>query len=597
MKKFLPHLTGACGLLLLLHCTSSFAATDQARSELSQIQQAIQDSQAHWVARETSVSGLSMEQKRKLAGVLPQPAGHRASYRNPKFQAQNGQTLPAQFDWRNYNGHSYVTSIKNQGACGSCWAFSVTAALESKALISLNTPDSDLNLSEQIVLSCSQAGSCAGGWPDQATNFLVGSGSAAQSYYPYTGANGSCASAATGWQNQSYKIKNWQYVVENAQPSVNAIKNALYNNGPLVATMMVYNDFYYYSSGVYSYTNGPYLGAHAILIVGWDDSAQAFIIKNSWGSAWGESGFVEIAYSQLSSVIQLGNQMVLADGDAIPPAFYCKYALSQTSATVTAAGSKASLRLSAPNGCVWKASSNASWLTLTSDQSGAGNATVNYAVAANTDRSARSAALEIANQAFSVTQAGARPDVPICTLSAQPDSIALGASASLSVSCNPVASSYLWVRSGFGPQQNSGQVFPTSTTLYSVSASNAAGSGNMASATVTVAQGIPPTPTALSAPDGNISSLAPRYSWNAVPGASEYWLYVRSASGAVLIDSAYSAAALGCASANGVCSISPASLPTPETNYLWYVAAANSAGYSPWSIGKAFSVSTTAKHP
>jgi len=68
--------------------------------------------------------------------------------------------LPSAFDWRNVNGGNYVTPVRDQGNCGSCWAFATTGALESKALITFNWPGKSLNLSEQIVLSCSGAGNC-----------------------------------------------------------------------------------------------------------------------------------------------------------------------------------------------------------------------------------------------------------------------------------------------------------------------------------------------------------------------------------------------------------------------------------------------------
>jgi C1A family cysteine protease len=73
---------------------------------------------------------------------------------------------------------------------------------------------------------------------------------------------------------------------------------------------MVYEDFKHYKSGVYSYVSGKKLGGHAILLVGYDDKEQCFIVKNSWGPDWGENGFFRIAYSELDSVVGFGKNTV-----------------------------------------------------------------------------------------------------------------------------------------------------------------------------------------------------------------------------------------------------------------------------------------------
>jgi hypothetical protein len=78
--------------------------------------------------------------------------------------------------------------------------------------------------------------------------------------------------------------------------------------------MYVYNDFYAYRSGVYSYTTGSYVGAHAVLTVGYDDEKQAFIVKNSWGSGWGEAGYFMIAYSEVGGTSRFGYSALVYDG-------------------------------------------------------------------------------------------------------------------------------------------------------------------------------------------------------------------------------------------------------------------------------------------
>jgi C1A family cysteine protease len=105
---------------------------------------------------------------------------------------------------------------------------------------------------------------------------------------------------------------------------VNAIKNALNTHGPLVTTMDVYDDFFAYDGGVYSYASGPYAGGHAILIVGYDDPGEYFIVKNSWGIGWGEAGFFRIAYSEIDSPVYFGEWTIAY----YKPAATCSYAIS-----------------------------------------------------------------------------------------------------------------------------------------------------------------------------------------------------------------------------------------------------------------------------
>lgn len=184
------------------------------------------------------------------------------------------------WDWRK---HGKVTPVKNQGGCGSCWAFGVIGALESSYLIR-NSATTDE--SEQFVLANSGAGSCAGGNRAAANSYLVSTGTAGESAVPYLATSGPANpgvttpydAVATGFVNPAVEV-----------PSVAELKQALCEYGPLSVSVNATGYFQGYTGGVFneganSTTN------HAVVLIGWDDSKGAWLIKNSWGTGWGETG-------------------------------------------------------------------------------------------------------------------------------------------------------------------------------------------------------------------------------------------------------------------------------------------------------------------
>lgn len=295
---------------IIYFTTSLFA------DELANIQAAIEASGARWVAGETSISKLpSRERRMRLGALKPVFTGNEIFLAN---KTNKVVAFPTRFDWRNNNGQNFVTPIRNQGNCGSCWAFAATAGLEAVTLIAQKTPGVDLNLAEQILVStCSSAGDCGGGYPSGAASFIKSSGLPLETCYPYRAANSQCSEACSNWQNTTYRIKEY-YNVGSWSPTIDDIKSALYEYGPLPTTLDVYTDFFSYRSGIYSLAPGccpdsrtcpncHYEGGHAVLIVGYDDEDEYFIVKNSWGTGWGESGYFRIDYSQLTNEVAFGD--------------------------------------------------------------------------------------------------------------------------------------------------------------------------------------------------------------------------------------------------------------------------------------------------
>jgi C1A family cysteine protease len=199
------------------------------------------------------------------------------------------------FNWRDAGK---LTPIKNQGTCGSCWAFTAVGVFESAWLI---RNGESVSLSEQNVLDCAtengkEVGSCNGGWYAGVYNYYKTRSFQLAKDIPYKTKKETCKS---GIQSK-YKVATWGYIVPNMGiPKVEEMKKALCTYGPIAATVKVTPAFQAYKSGIFDemakVTSSKDIN-HAIIIVGWDDSKNAYLVKNSWGSYWGEDGYVWVDY-------------------------------------------------------------------------------------------------------------------------------------------------------------------------------------------------------------------------------------------------------------------------------------------------------------
>jgi C1A family cysteine protease len=292
-------------LVILLFMSPLMAMAD----DFTAVINTVNSSNATWKAGETSVTKLTAEQRRKRLGA-------KSSYGSPASENIYYApllTAPNSLDWRS-NGGNFVTPVRDQGYCGSCWAFASTAALESKILITTSQPGVDINLAEQILVSCSGVGDCDGGYMSSAATYLRNTGLPAESCYLYTATNGICSNACSNWQNNTYKIASYSRI---NSVTADTLKTAIAASGPVVVSMDVYEDFDTYISGIYHYVTGVYEGGHSILAVGYNDASQYFIVKNSWGAGWGEAGYFRIAFSEIGSIVSFAQESY-AYGDAIP---------------------------------------------------------------------------------------------------------------------------------------------------------------------------------------------------------------------------------------------------------------------------------------
>jgi C1A family cysteine protease len=205
------------------------------------------------------------------------------------------ESMPSAFNWNDY---ATLQPVRNQKACGSCWAFSTTAVVESLHMIMHGPKLHDIDLAEQtLVSSCSSAGSCGGGF-FTAFNYIRDVGLPDEAQDAYLARNSRCKSGLVPEQ----KIKEWHYVGRESGrgPTTEQIKAAIFQYGPV--SVDVNGFFGRYSGGVYT-SCGSTAPNHMVTIEGWIDDGQYsdygggyWIMRNSWGESWGENGYMKIVY-------------------------------------------------------------------------------------------------------------------------------------------------------------------------------------------------------------------------------------------------------------------------------------------------------------
>ena len=202
----------------------------------------------------------------------------------------------AVFDWRN-NAGNWMTPIRDQGGCGSCWAFATLGSVEAKYNIQNSNLNLDENLSEQDLVSCSYAGDCNGGDPNLAMYYLQTVGINKESCFPYQSANAVCSGKCALWQNNIWNIDSSS---SNIGMIPQIMKDKIINDGPIVVVMNADPASNGWDAGTLGCLNDTSLN-HAVVIVGYDDLANYWIVRNSWGTDWpnlGDDGYFEVIYGE-----------------------------------------------------------------------------------------------------------------------------------------------------------------------------------------------------------------------------------------------------------------------------------------------------------
>ncbi|XP_076942838.1 cysteine proteinase mucunain-like [Bidens hawaiensis] len=207
--------------------------------------------------------------------------------KSDRYAFRSGDSLPDAVDWRD---HGAVTEVKDQGSCGSCWAFSATGSVEG--INQIVTGDL-ISVSEQELVNCdtSYNEGCNGGLMDYAFEFIINNGGIdTEEDYPYTGVDGRCD--ANKKNAKVVTIDGYEDVPVNDESS---LKKAAANQPIAVAIEAGGREFQFYTSGIFTGSCGTALD-HGVLVVGYgtENGKDYWIVKNSWGAPWGESGYLRM---------------------------------------------------------------------------------------------------------------------------------------------------------------------------------------------------------------------------------------------------------------------------------------------------------------
>jgi len=246
-----------------------------------------------WTAGINEFSDLSREEFSQIYGCNMLADKFVIDMEDTKVNPDNSGDV----DWREKGA---VNAIKNQGQCGSCWAFGAMGTFEGVVKIS----GKDLpNLAEQQLVDCSGSTGnqgCNGGMPDRALNYLKTAGACSTKSYPYTAKGGACKASSCGDKQPTKGPKNAK-----GEPTLENLLNA----SPVSVAIDASSAFSRYSSGVFS---GPCSSSsinHAVTAIGYKGS-EYWIVRNSWGGSWGQGGYIFMKRGQ--NICNINNYLTVA---------------------------------------------------------------------------------------------------------------------------------------------------------------------------------------------------------------------------------------------------------------------------------------------
>ena len=218
-----------------------------------------------------------------------------------KSFSSSASGVPASIDWRQKGA---VNPVKDQGQCGSCWAFATTANAESVWAISKGQL---LDLSEEFLVDCASGAGyynmgCNGGQPDSALKYMINNGQCTEASYPYTSGVTKTAGPCQKCTSAGVKFSSCSDVTPKDQV---ALKGAVAISPVVIAIEADTRYFQSYTSGILDSTACGTSLDHAVEIVGYgtENGMDYWKVRNSWSSSWGEGGYVRIKKSSSTNDI------------------------------------------------------------------------------------------------------------------------------------------------------------------------------------------------------------------------------------------------------------------------------------------------------
>lgn len=230
-----------------------------------------------------------------IAAIIYSSSAFPNTYQVPRshFTANSYTALPEYFSWRDVPG--VVRPIQYQGQCGSCFIFATIAAIEGQLSLRYGNHE---KLSEQEMIDCLHDGNhflgCRGGNYIDVFNFARHNGVASAYDYPYNGVQNQCRSQGFGVHGS--RVRSYVQVPQDEE----VIRHTLYTHGPLFISFHAPSGFDHHTFGIFSDYNGECHGYqyrdHTALLIGWgtENGHDYWIVKNSYGTGWGEYGFFKI---------------------------------------------------------------------------------------------------------------------------------------------------------------------------------------------------------------------------------------------------------------------------------------------------------------